>query len=681
MTIWSSAFGIRRSGGSEGAADTEERMFEKILVANRGEIAIRIMRTARGLGIGTVAVHSEADAQAPHVRYADESVLIGPPPAAQSYLRIDAILDAARASGADAVHPGYGFLSENAGFAEALEAAGIVFIGPPAPAISAMGDKVESKRIATAAGVSTIPGHAEVIGSAEEAIDIAKGIGFPVMIKAAAGGGGKGMRVAHEEAGVREGFVRSSSEALSSFGDDRVFIEKFIVDPRHIEIQVLADAHGNAIHLGERECSIQRRNQKVIEESPSPFLDAAGRERMGAQAVALALAVQYRSAGTVEFVVDAARNFYFLEMNTRLQVEHPVTELVTGVDLVEQMLRIAAGEKLAFSQEDIIQEGWALESRIYAEDPFRGFLPSTGRLTRFEPPAEEGGVRVDSGVAEGSEISVHYDPMIAKLCAFGADRIEALEVMRGALDRFGIAGVEHNIPFVSAVMDDPDFIAGNMHTGFIDAAYPDGFSGVELPDAELARLAAVCLLLRWRSERRAGAGAEPPPFWVASSGSRTWEFCAVEAGSGLRMELVDGGSERMTVEAEWTPGTQRCVARVDGVQLVFQIERRGEAFTVSRRGARVSFLLRTRANAALARWMPRDSGEDSASALVCPMPGLVVSIDVEEGQEVEAGEPLATIEAMKMENVLRADRKATVAHILVSPGDVLAVDDVILEFT
>ena len=489
------------------------------------------------------------------------------------------------------------------------------------------------------------------------------------------------MRVAHDEDGVREGFARSSSEARSSFGDDRVFIEKFIVDPRHIEIQVLADAHGNAIHLGERECSIQRRNQKVIEESPSPFLDADGRKRMGAQAVALALAVQYRSAGTVEFVVDAARNFYFLEMNTRLQVEHPVTELVTGVDLVEQMLRVAAGEKLALSQEEVFQEGWAVEARIYAEDPFRGFLPSTGRLTSFEPPDEESGVRVDAGVAEGSEISVHYDPMIAKLCAFGANRTEALEVMRGALDRFGIAGVEHNIPFVSAVMDDPDFIAGNMHTGFIDAAYPDGFSGVELPDAELSRMAAVCLLLRWRLERRAGAGATPPAFWVASSGSRTWEFSAAEEGAALRVEPVDRGGEPLAVEAEWTPGALRCAAHVDGSPLVFQVERRGESFAVSRRGARVSFTLRTLANAALARWMPRDTGEASASALVCPMPGLVVSIDVEEGQKVEAGEPLATIEAMKMENVLRADRKATVARILVSPGDVLAVDDVILEFS
>ena len=655
-------------------------MFEKILIANRGEIAIRIMRTARRLGIGTVAVHSEADANAPHVRYADESVQIGPPPAAQSYLRIDAILEAVRATGSDAVHPGYGFLSENAGFAEALEAAGVVFVGPPAPAISAMGDKVESKRIATAAGVSTIPGHADVIGSAEEAVGIAKGIGFPVMIKAAAGGGGKGMRVAHDEDGVREGFARSRSEARSSFGDDRVFIEKFIVDPRHIEIQVLADAYGNAIHLGERECSIQRRNQKVIEESPSPFLNADSRKRMGEQAVALAQAVQYRSAGTVEFVVDAAHNFYFLEMNTRLQVEHPVTELVTGVDLVEQMLRIAAGERLALSQEDIIQKGWSFESRIYAEDPFRGFLPSTGRLTRFEPPEEEGGVRVDAGVDEGSEISVHYDPLIAKLCSFGTDRTEALEVMRGALDRFGIAGVEHNIPFVSAVMDDPDFIAGNMHTGFIDAAYPDGFSGVELPDSELVRLAAVCLLLRWRLERRAGAGAEPPAFWVASSGSRAWEFRAEEAACGLRVERVDGGGAMLAVESEWTPGTSRCAARVDGEPIVFQVEHRGEAFKVSRRGARVSFVLRTRANAALARWMPEDTGEASASALVCPMPGLVVSVDVKEGQLVEAGETLATIEAMKMENVLRADRKATVLRILVAPGDVLAVDDVILEF-
>ena len=658
-------------------------MFQKILIANRGEIALRIMRTAKRLGIGTVAVYSEADSNSPHVRFADEAVLIGPAPAAQSYLRIDAILDAVRGTGADAVHPGYGFLSENTAFAEALEAAGIAFVGPPATAIAAMGDKVESKRIAAAAGVNTIPGHADIIRSPDEAASIAREIGLPVMIKAAAGGGGKGMRVARDEAGVREGFVRSRSEARSSFGDDRVFIEKFIVDPRHIEIQVLADGHGNGVHLGERECSIQRRNQKVIEESPSPFLNDEGRRRMGEQAVALARVVGYRSAGTVEFVVDAGRNFYFLEMNTRLQVEHPVTELVTGIDLVEQMLRVAAGEKLALAQEDIAQTGWALESRVYAEDPFRGFLPSTGRLTRFEPPAEEGGVRVDAGVVEGSEISVHYDPMIAKLCSHGADRSEALEVMRGALDRFGISGVEHNIPFLQAVMDDPDFIAGNMHTGFIDAAYPDGFCGAELPEAEFQCLAALCLLLRWRLERRAAGGAAPPADWVASAGDRSWEFHAAEAGSGLRLELRNAGKPSgvsMSVDAEWVPGAIRCEGTVDGRLLVFQVERRGETFAVSRRGARVSILLRTRRLAELARWMPRDASEDSAGALVCPMPGLVVSIEVEEGSEVEPGQPLATIEAMKMENVLRADRKAKVERILAAPGDVLAVDDVILEF-
>ncbi len=656
-------------------------MFQKVLIANRGEIALRIMRTARRLGIGTVAVYSEADASAPHVRFADESVLIGPAPTAQSYLRIDAILDAARKTGADAVHPGYGFLSENAAFANALAAESIAFVGPPASAISAMGDKVESKRIATAAGVSTIPGHADVIGSEDEAVAIAREIGFPVMIKAAAGGGGKGMRIAHDDAGAREGFARSTSEARSSFGDDRVFIEKFIVDPRHIEIQVLADSHGNAIHLGERECSIQRRNQKIIEESPSPFLDADGRKRMGEQAVSLALAVGYQSAGTVEFVVDADRNFYFLEMNTRLQVEHPVTELVTRTDLVEQMLRIAAGEALSLAQCDIVQKGWALESRIYAEDPFRGFLPSIGRLTWYSPPAEGGGVRVDAGVAEGSEISVHYDPMIAKLCAFGADRAEALEIMRGALDRFCMAGVEHNIPFLSAVMDDPDFIAGNMHTGFIDKRYPEGFSGVELPVRELECLVAVCLLLRWRLERR--AGGEPPALWGAAIGDTAWDFRIAESPSGLLVERMNGeqplGSP-MTVEADWIPGTPACEACVDETQIAFQLWRKGEEFRVTRRGARLSIVLRSKRHAELALRMPREEKEDRAAALLCPMPGLVISINVREGEAVEAGQALATIEAMKMENVLRADRNATVVRVLAAPGDVLAVDDVILEF-
>ena len=656
-------------------------MFQKVLIANRGEIALRIMRTARRLGMGTVAVYSEADSSAPHVRFADESVLLGPAPAAQSYLRIDAILDAARNTGADAVHPGYGFLSENAAFAEALAAEGIAFVGPPASAISAMGDKVESKRIATAAGVSTIPGHADVIGSEDEAVAIAREVGFPVMIKAAAGGGGKGMRIAHDDAGAREGFARSTSEARSSFGDDRVFIEKFIVNPRHIEIQVLADSHGNAIHLGERECSIQRRNQKIIEESPSPFLDEEGRKRMGEQAVALALAVGYQSAGTVEFVVDADRNFYFLEMNTRLQVEHPVTELVTRTDLVEHMLRVAFGERLALAQTDIVQKGWALESRIYAEDPFRGFLPSTGRLTWYSPPAAEGGVRVDAGVEEGSEISVHYDPMIAKLCAFGTDRAEAMEIMREALDRFCMAGVEHNIPFLSAVMDDPDFIAGNMHTGFIDARFPEGFSGVELPAAELERLTAVCLLLRWRLERR--AGGKPPPLWAATIDESATVFRVAESPTGVIVERMDGEQPPgppMVVEADWIPGTPGCEARVDGKRIAFQLERRGEEFRVSRRGARLSIMLRSQRLAELARRMPKEAKEDRLAMLLCPMPGLVISIQVQEGDAVEAGQSLATIEAMKMENVLRADRNATVARVLVAPGDVLAVDDVILEF-
>ena len=651
---------------------------QRLLVANRGEIAVRILRTARRLGIDTVAVHSEADADAPHVRLADTAIAIGPAPAAQSYLSIDAILAAVRASGADSVHPGYGFLSENAAFASALGEAGITFVGPPPAAIAAMGDKVESKRLAARAGVDTIPGHAGVIDTPEAAVAAAAEIGFPVMIKAAAGGGGKGMRVAVDESEVAEGYLRCRSEARSSFGDDRVFLEKYISRPRHVEIQVLADGHGNVIHLGERECSIQRRNQKVFEESPSPFLDAASRQRMGAQAVALARAVGYRSAGTVEFVVDAGRNAWFLEMNTRLQVEHPVTELVTGIDLVEAMLRIAAGEELDLAQSDIVPRGWAMEARVYAEDPYRGFLPSTGRLTWFDPPPAEAGVRVDAGVEEGSEVSLHYDPMIAKLCTHGADRGEALERMRDALDRFGLAGVEHNLPFLSAVADHADMVAGDLHTGFIDAAWPDGFAGVQLPPAELEALAAACVLLRWRRERRAGAGVAPPADWVASADGTEWAFAVEAAAPEFRLRAPGGGVRPVT--ACRRPGLGRCTARFGDRSLVFGLRERGETFLLSRRGARLAMTVRTRRQAELARRMPAETGEEAVSALLCPMPGLVVSIDVAAGSAVAAGQKLATVEAMKMENVLRAERSAVVARIVAAPGDVLAVDDVILEF-
>lgn len=657
-------------------------MFDKLLVANRGEIAIRIMRTARRLGIRTVAVYSDADAGAPHARLADEAVRIGPAPASDSYLRIDRIVAAARDSGASAVHPGYGFLSENAAFARALADAGIVFVGPPAAAIAAMGDKVESKRIARAAGVSVVPGGIDVVDSAAAATAVADAVGYPVMLKAAAGGGGKGMRIVREAGGIGEAFERSRSEARASFGDSRVFVEKFIEGPRHVEIQVLADRHGTALHLGERECSIQRRNQKVVEESPSPLLDAETRARMGAEAVMLAQAVGYESAGTVEFVVDRDRNFYFLEMNTRLQVEHPVTELVTGLDLVEQMLRVAAGEPLAMSQESVASRGWALEARVYAENPFRGFLPSTGKIVGFHPPVEAAGIRLDSGVCEGSEISVHYDPMIAKLCARADSRDAAIDRMADALARFGIEGVEHNLPFLAAVMDDPGFRSGDFDTGFIDARWPDGFKGAELADDDIERLAAVCAVARWREEGRGGAGYRPPTQWsaVVEDRSLTFELREAEEGVFLRRLDTDPPGEPTAVRVNWRPGAPLCEASVGGRALALQLQRQGEMFLLQFRGARVQVMLRSRRHAELARCMPAAPADDGAGALLCPMPGRVVSVDVEEGAEVEPGEALATVEAMKMENVLRADRKAKVKRIHAAPGDILAVDDMILEF-
>lgn len=651
-------------------------MFSKLLIANRGEIAVRVIRTAKRLGVQTVAVYSEADEDALHVRMADEAVLIGPPPALESYLRIDRILEAVEQTKAEAVHPGYGFLSENREFVEALDTAGVVFVGPPAPAIASMGDKIESKRIASEAGVSTIPGHGDAIPDADEAVRIASEIGYPVMIKAAAGGGGKGMRIARDEREAREGYESSRSEARSSFGDDRVFVEKFVVSPRHIEIQVLADKHGNAVYLGERDCSVQRRNQKVVEEAPSPFLDSDTRRKMGEQAVGLALAVGYHSAGTVEFVVDSERNFYFLEMNTRLQVEHPVTELVYGVDLVEQMLMVAAGERLDISQEDIKAKGWALEARLYAEDPFRGFLPSIGRITRYAPPAETGGVRIDAGVVEGSEVSLHYDPMIAKLCTSGEDRDSALAVMRDALDSYEISGIGHNIPFLSAVFDHPSFVSGDFNTGFIEAVWPEGFSDQELADEEVEALVAVCAILLRRLEARAGRerGYLPPTRWVASVGGREMTLDA-----GERSVAIGEGPE-MEVEADWTAGRSLCRARVAGKPLVFHAEVDGEGFRVRRRATRMKVTLRSERRAELARLMPAELAEEGAGALRCPMPGLVVSIAVDAGDKVEAGQPVATVEAMKMENVLRAERTAVVARVVVAPGDTLAVDDVVVEY-
>jgi propionyl-CoA carboxylase alpha chain len=663
-------------------------MFKKILVANRGEIAVRIFRTARRMGIATVAVHSEADRNAPHVEAADEAVLIGPAPAAQSYLVMDRIVEACRATGADAVHPGYGFLSERAAFAERLAAEGIAFIGPNPHAIAAMGDKIESKRLAAAAGVNVVPGFLGVIESDEQLIRIAREIGYPVMLKASAGGGGKGMRVAHSDAEAIEGFARARSEAAASFGDDRVFVEKFIEDPRHIEIQLIGDKHGNVIHLGERECSVQRRNQKVVEEAPSPLLDPATRAAMGAQAVALAEAVGYDSAGTVEFVASQGREFFFLEMNTRLQVEHPVTELVTGLDLVELMIRSAAGEPLPLGQEDVRMDGWAVESRVYAEDPYRNFLPSIGRLTTYREPPQASApgvtVRNDAGVAEGSEISMFYDPMISKLCTHAPSRIEAIDAMQEALDAFEIEGIQHNIPFLSALMANERWRRGALSTRFIEEEFP-GFHGVEPDAGTLARIAAVGAAmqqLRHRRDIQISGRLDGAPDglgrWAVDAGGTAWIFDVVADGGTFL--VGEDGSPPRRVASDWRPGLSLCRADVDGVALILKVEARPSGFRVRYRGAELNVLVRTGRAAELARLMPVKAPPDTSNLLLCPMPGLLVSLLVAEGEEVQTGQPLAVVEAMKMENILRAERHSTVKTIRAKPGASLAVDEVILEF-
>jgi propionyl-CoA carboxylase alpha chain len=666
-------------------------LFRKILIANRGEIACRIIRTARRMGIATVAVYSDADAEALHVRMADEAIRIGPAPSTESYLKIDHIVDACRASGAEAVHPGYGFLSENVMFAKALAAAGIVFVGPQPRAVAAMGDKIESKRLAHAAGVPTVPGHLDIVPDAETAVGIARDIGYPVMIKASAGGGGKGMRIAASDEEVLDGFRAAAGEARSSFADDRIFIEKYVEQPRHIEIQVLGDAHGNIVHLGERECSIQRRHQKVVEEAPSPFLDPATRAAMGRQAVALARAVDYRSAGTVEFIVDRQRNFYFLEMNTRLQVEHPVTELVTGLDIVELMLRIAAGEPLPFAQADVRLDGWAIEARVYAEDPTRNFLPSTGRLVRYLPPAGEG-LRLDDGVFEGAEIGVYYDPMIAKLAAYGPDRDSAIDRLRDALDGFYISGVQHNLAFLAAVAGKSRFRAGALSTDFIAEEFPGGFAppaGFTEPDRMI--LAAAALAARRIREqetaidgRIAGFRAEIPEEWTllldgaAHPVALRPEPAAAEAGGEYAVEIA---GERRLAGTLWQPGQALLHARVEGCVATVQIERAGGAeFRLVHRGVvRRARVLSPRA-AELLALMPQKTAPDTSRLLLSPMPGLLSSLAVTQGQEVKAGETLAIVEAMKMENLLRAERDGRIAAIRAQPGDTLAVDQVILEF-
>jgi propionyl-CoA carboxylase alpha chain len=659
-------------------------VFKKILVANRGEIACRVMRTARRMGIATVAVYSDADADALHVREADEAVHIGAPPSTESYLRADRIIEACKETGAEAVHPGYGFLSEKAEFAKALEAAGIVFIGPNVEAIAAMGDKIESKKLAAKAKVSSVPGHLEALRDGDEAARIARGIGFPVMLKASAGGGGKGMRIARSDQEAREGFRSAQNEARSSFADDRVFVEKYIEEPRHIEIQILGDAHGNIVYLGERECSIQRRHQKVIEEAPSPFLDERTRRAMGEQAVQLARAVNYRSAGTVEFIVDRDRNFYFLEMNTRLQVEHPVTEIVTGLDLVELMIRVAAGEKLSMRQEDVRLSGWAIEARIYAEDPFRNFLPSIGRLVRYAPP-EGKDIRVDTGVYEGAEISMFYDPMIAKLVTSGATREAAIERMREALDAFHLSGVSHNVPFLAALMAKPRFVEGRLSTNFIAEEFAGGFTGADLPAADMSQLVAVGAVLRRRAAEREAAISGQLPGHGAKVGEQ-WVVCLGETQHDVRVAakggvyLVEGGIGRHEITTDWQPGAALVRASIDGRPTVWQVAREGIGFRLFHGG--VSSLVRVLRprEAELSALMPVKQAPDLSRFLLSPMPGLLVRVAVAEGQEVKAGEELAVIEAMKMENVLRAERDATVGTIKATAGDSLAVDQVILEF-
>ncbi|MBF9019955.1 ATP-grasp domain-containing protein [Rhodobacterales bacterium HKCCA1058] len=680
-------------------------MFKKILIANRGEIACRVIKTARKMGIATVAIYSDADRNALHVQMADEAVHIGPAPANESYIVIDKVMAAINATGAEAVHPGYGFLSENKKFAEALEAAGVAFIGPPAGAIEAMGDKITSKKLAQEAGVSTVPGYMGLIEDAEEAVKISNEIGYPVMIKASAGGGGKGMRIAWNDDEAREGFQSSKNEAANSFGDDRIFIEKFVTQPRHIEIQVLADGHGNCVYLGERECSIQRRNQKVIEEAPSPFLDEATRKSMGEQAVALAQAVNYTSAGTVEFIVDGNRNFYFLEMNTRLQVEHPVTELITGVDLVEQMIRVAYGEKLPFAQKDVTLTGWAMESRLYAEDPYRNFLPSIGRLSRYRPPVEvaagpllESGkwqgdapkgdtaTRNDTGVYEGGEISMYYDPMIAKLCTWAPTRAESIEAMRHALDGFELEGIGHNLPFLSAVMDHPKFVSGDMTTAFIAEEYPEGFEGVTLPEDQMRRVvAAATAMYRVREIRRTRVSGRMDNHervvgnhWVARMGETEWPVTITADHDGATICFDDGQDIRVT--SDWRPGTMLAKLTVDGGPLTVKVSKIPQGFRVRTRGADFKLFIRSPRQAELARLMPEKLPPDTSRLLLCPMPGLMVKLSVEEGQEVQEGQALCTVEAMKMENILRAERKVVVAKINAAAGDSLAVDDVIMEF-
>jgi len=661
-------------------------MFKKILIANRGEIACRVIKTARKMGIATVAVYSDADRDALHVEMADEAVHIGPAPTSESYLVVENILKAVKDTGAEAVHPGYGFLSENTGFAQALEDAGVAFIGPGPRAITAMGDKIESKKLASKANVSTVPGYPDALVDADEAVKISDDIGYPVMLKASAGGGGKGMRIAWNSEEARDGFQRATNEAKSSFGDDRVFVEKFIEDPRHIEIQIIADKHGKTLYLGERECSIQRRHQKVIEEAPSPFLDEATRKSMGEQAVALAAAVDYHSAGTVEFIVDKDKNFFFLEMNTRLQVEHPVTEYITGLDLVELMIRVAYGEKLDFDQSDVTLTGWAMESRVYAEDPFRNFLPSIGRLVRYQPPVETENVRVDTGVFEGGEISMYYDPMIAKLITYGPDRATATETMQRALDEFLIEGVRHNIPFVNSLMTLDRFREGRMTTNLIAEEYPDGFNPGDVHPADPHLFAAVAGILHANYQERAamitgqqaGHNRDVRSDWVVVFGDQQYSAeVSVDNNGSYQVDLAD---RTISITSDWDLGDRLFHAEFDGKALCFQVARSTVSYTIAQGGVEVEALVLSPHVAELNALMPTKEPPDTSKLLLSPMPGLLVSVAVEAGQEVKAGEELCVLEAMKMENVLRAEKDIVIATVDSAPGDSLTVDQVIMTF-
>lgn len=654
-------------------------MFKKILIANRGEIACRVIRTAKKMGIATVAVYSDADARSPHVQMADEAVHLGPPPAAESYLLADKIIQACKDTGAEAVHPGYGFLSERESFAKALAENDIAFIGPPASAIAAMGDKIESKKLAREAGVSIVPGFVGEIDDTEHAVKIANQITYPVMMKASAGGGGKGMRLAWSEADVREGFEATKREGLASFGDDRVFIEKFIEQPRHIEIQVLGDQHGNVVYLGERECSIQRRHQKVVEEAPSPFVDPELRKAMGEQAVALSKAVGYFSAGTVELIVGSDKSFYFLEMNTRLQVEHPVTEMINDIDLVEQMIRVAAGEKLSITQDDVKLTGWSIENRVYAEDPYRGFLPSIGRLVRYEPPVAKNGIRVDDGVTEGGEVSIYYDPMIAKLISYADTREEAIDKQIAALDHFVIEGLGHNLDFLSAVMQHERFRSGNITTAFIAEEYPDGFEGAPASAQLMRQLAAIAAFIKTaeadrdlRISGQLGDRLRPSSEWQVVSGD-----LAMEVTIGEDVIVVDG--TEVDLSMSYTPGDGLVVAEVDGEELAVKVAINHLGLKLTARGAAHHLQVLPDHIARHAVHMIEKVPPDLSKLLICPMPGLLVKTMVEEGDSVEEGQPLAVVEAMKMENILRAEKTATVVSIKAKTGDSLAVDEIIME--